>query len=82
MAVAGSFKSSPTISAGDFKISKDGGAFANLTNLPTVTPSGGVAVQLNLTATEMTADQVVITGIDATSPKEWADFGECIPTTA
>ena len=77
-----SFKSSPTIAAGDFKISKAGGAFANLTNLPAVTPAAGVAVELVLTATEMNADWVLITGIDQTSPKEWADFSIAISTTA
>ena len=77
-----SFKSSPTIAAGDFKISKAGGAFANLTNLPAVTPAAGVAVELVLTATEMNADWVMITGIDQTSPKEWADFSIAISTTA
>jgi len=53
-------KVNPTITAGDFKISKDGGAFTNLTNLPTVTPAGGTAVQISLTATEMTCDKAVI----------------------
>ena len=77
-----SFKSSATIAAGDFKISKDGGAFSNLTNLPAVTPAAGVGVELVLTATEMNADRVLITGIDQTSPKEWADFSIAISTTA
>lgn len=77
-----SFKANPTIAAGDFKISKDGGAFANLTNLPSVAPASGVAVKLDLTSTEMNADNVVIVGIDQTSPKEWADFILSIPTTA
>lgn len=77
-----SFKSNPTLAAGDFKISKDGGALNNLTNLPTVTPSGSVIVSLSLTATEMNADRVVIVGIDQTSNKEWADFSIAISTTA
>lgn len=65
-------QANPTIASGDFKISKDGGAFANLTNLPTVTPAAGVAVQLSLTSTEMNADRVVITAIDAAGD-EWCD---------
>ena len=65
-------KANPTIAAGDFKISKDGGAFANLTNLPAVTPAAGTAVQLSLTATEMNADNIVITCIDAAGA-EWCD---------
>jgi len=77
-----SFKSSATIASGDFKISKDGGAFSNLTNLPAVTPASSVGVELQLTATEMNADRVLIIGIDQTSPKEWADFSIAISTTA
>lgn len=74
-------KASPTIAAGDFKISKDGGAFANLTNLPTVTPSGGTAVQLSLTSTEMNADNIVIACIDAAGA-EWCDQFINIQTSA
>lgn len=81
MTVAGSFKANPTIAAGDFKVSKDGGAFANLTNLPTVTPAAGVMVFLSLTATEMNADSVAIVGIDQTATKEWADISIDILTT-
>lgn len=74
MAAAGTFKSSATIAAGDFKVSKDGGALANLSTLPAVTPAASVMVKFTLSATEMTADNVTIVGIDQTSPKEWADF--------
>jgi hypothetical protein len=77
----GTFKSNPTIAAGDFKVSKDGGAFANLTTLPTVTPASSVSVQITLSATEMTADVVMVTCIDQTAPKEWADLSFSIPTT-
>ena len=34
-------KASPTLAAGDVKISGDGGAFANLNTLPSVAPAGG-----------------------------------------
>lgn len=67
------FKAGPTIAAGDFKVSKDGGAFANLTNLPAAAPAAGVNVELSLTATEMQCDRLVISCIDQTSPKEWDD---------
>jgi hypothetical protein len=77
-----SFKANPTIATGDFQVSKDGGAFNNLTTLPTVTPASGVAVKISLSATEMNADNVTITGIDQTATKEWADFMLSIPTTA
>lgn len=76
-----SFKTNPTIASGDFKISKDGGAFANLATLPAVTPTGGVAVKIELSSTEMNADNVMIVGVDQTATKEWADFALSIPTT-
>jgi hypothetical protein len=82
MANPGSFKANPTIAAGDFKVSKDGGAFTNLDTTPDVDPDAGVAVKVALTATEMNADSVVIAGIDQTTPKEWADFVMSIPTTS
>lgn len=78
----GNFKANPTIAAGDFQISKDGGAFANLATLPTVTPASGRAVKITLSATEMNCDNVVVQCVDQTSPKEWADFVLSIPTTA
>ena len=77
----GNFKANPTIAAGDFQISKDGGAFANLATLPTVSPASGRAVHIQLSSTEMNADNVVIQCVDQTSPKEWADLVISIPTT-
>lgn len=82
MANPGAFKANPTIAAGDFTVSKDGGAFANLTTLPTVTPAAGKTVKISLSATEMNADNVTIMCSDQTSPKEWADLVISIPTTA
>lgn len=78
---AGSFKSNPTIAAGDFKVDKDGAGLTNLTTLPTVSPASSVLVLIELSATEMNADVVTIVGIDQTSPKEWADIVISIPTT-
>lgn len=77
-----SFKASPTIAAGDFKVDKDGAGLADLATLPTVSPAGGVLVLIELSATEMTADVVSIVGIDQTGPKEWADIVVSIPTTS
>lgn len=82
MANPGSYKAGPTIAAGDFKVSKDFGAFANLNTLPAVAPAAGVQVQITLSATEMTADVVLVTCIDQTVPKEWADFSFAIITAA
>ena len=82
MSAAASYKANPTIASGDFKISKDGGALANLSTLPTVAPAAGIAVKIELSSTEMNADNVFIQAIDQTSPKEWADFVLSIPTTS
>jgi len=52
--------------AGDVKISKDGGAAANVTNLPTAIAMGNTAMwDFNLTATELQAAKIMITVADA-----------------
>ena len=82
ISAVGSFKSTPTLAAGDFKIDKDGAGLNNLATLPTNVPAASVCVLLELSATEMNADVVTIVCIDQTSPKEWADFVLSIPTTS
>lgn len=77
-----SFKGTPTLAAGDFKVDKDGGGLTNLATTPSVSPAATVCVLLTLSATEMNADVVTIAGVDQTNPKEWCDFVMCIPTTA
>lgn len=77
----GKYKSNPTIAAGDFKISKDTGTFANLATLPTVTPAAGVNVHISLSATEMTADNVAIVWQDQTTLMEWPDGSMNIVTS-
>lgn len=64
-------KVAPSISAGDFKISLDGGAFANLATLPVVTPTGTQGVKFVLSAAEMTADNIMILCNSASS--NWCD---------
>lgn len=55
-----------TPAAGDVKISKDGGAAANVTNLPSAITMGNTAMwDFSLTATEMQAAQVMVTVADA-----------------
>lgn len=78
----GTFKSSPTIAAGDFKVDKDGGGLNNLGTLPTVDPTGTVLVKITLSSTEMNADVVTVICHDQTVPQEWADFVFSIPTSA
>lgn len=65
-------KANPTLASGDFKVSIDGGSFANLATLPTVTPASGTAVKISLSAAEMNGDNIVVTCIDA-SGAEWCD---------
>lgn len=55
-----------TPAAGDVKISKDGGAAANVTNLPTAIAMGNTAYwDFSLTATELQAAKVVVTVADS-----------------
>lgn len=75
------FQSSPTLAAGDVQVSKDGGALANLTTLPVVTPAASVLVQVDLSATEMTADLVMVVFRDAAGA-QWDDLLLVIPTVA
>lgn len=78
---AGSFKSNPTIAAGDFKVSIDGGSLSNLTTLPSVSPASSVLVLIELSASEMNGDVISVVCIDQTAPKEWCDLVLSIPTT-
>lgn len=80
MANPGSFKAVPTIAAGDFKVSTDGSALANLATLPTNTPSGSIWLQVAFSSGEMNGDVVQFQAIDQTATKEWADYAECILT--
>lgn len=81
MANPGSFRSNPTIAAGDFKVDKDAGGLTNLGTLPSVSPGSSVLVLITLSSTEMNADVVTLVCIDQTAPKEWADLVISIPTT-
>lgn len=73
MAGSGLFKANPTLASGDVKISLDGGAFANLTTLPAVTPASGKAVKVTLSQAETNADSLSIVFSDAAGA-EWADL--------
>ncbi len=74
-------KGSATLAAGDVQVSKDGGAFANLTTLPAVTPAAGKGIKVTLSATEMTADNVTVVFSDAAGA-EWCDLIVNIATAA
>lgn len=68
-----SFKASPTLAAGDFKISRDNSALSNLATLPVVLPASGRIVKIVLSATEMTADRITVQCVDAAGA-EWDDL--------
>jgi hypothetical protein len=80
-ALTGGLRINPTIAAGDFKISKNGGALADLATLPVVEPAGSMWVKIALSTTEMNTDTVAIQAIDQTAIKEWSDWAICILTT-
>lgn len=75
---AADFKGNPNRVAGDFKISKDGGTFIDLSTLPVVDPTGSVVIKYALSATEMQAITIIITSIDADG--EWEDNAIIIET--
>lgn len=65
-------KTTPTLAAGDVKVSKDNGATANITTLPAETPASSGILQVDLSGTEMTADLVTVIFRDAAGA-EWND---------
>ena len=73
-------KVNPTLATGDFKVSKDGGALANLTTLPSVSPASSRLIAVALSATEMTADRVDVQAVDAAGA-EWDETLISIITT-
>ena len=75
------FQVAPTIAAGDFKVSTDGGAYANLATLPVVTPAAGSTVKISLSAAEMNGASVHVQCRDAAGA-EWCDFSFNLQTTA
>jgi len=74
------FKTSVTLAAGDITVSKDGGAFSNITTLPTEIGTSGV-LPIALSATEMNADRVTVRFHDAAGD-EWQDALVTIYTAA
>ena len=74
-------KANPTIASGDFKVSIDGGAFANLATLPSANPASGRAIMIDLSSTEMNGDNIVVQCVDAAGA-EWCDKLIAIQTTA
>jgi hypothetical protein len=63
------FLNAPSFASGEVQVAKDGGAFANITTLPA---ASGRLVEVNLSATEMTADNIAVQFLDGSS--EWCDL--------
>lgn len=80
-AASTAFQSTPTLAAGDFKVSIDGGALANLATLPTNTPASSKMVKFSLSGAEMTGDNITIICSDAAGA-EWCDVVFNIQTAA
>lgn len=74
------FQVNPTLATGDAKVSKDGGALANLATLPSVIGSSAI-VQIDLSSSEMTADNVAVLLSDA-SGAQWCDLMINLQTAA
>lgn len=74
-------KANPTIASGDFKVSTDGSAFANLATLPSANPASGRAVMIDCSAGEMNGANIVIQCVDAAGA-EWCDLMINLQTTA
>lgn len=72
ISVSGGFQVNPTIAVGDFKVSIDGGAYANLATLPVVMPAGSTSVKFSLSAAEMNGDKITVQCIDVAG-NEWED---------
>jgi hypothetical protein len=73
-------QANPTLAAGDVKVSIGGAALANITTLPVVTPAGARSVQVDLSASEMNADNVIVIFADAAGA-EWCDLMISINTS-
>lgn len=67
-------KQNPTLAAGDFVISKDGGSISALASLPVVAAnSASLSVAFTISTTEAQAKRIDIIAKDQTSPREWKD---------
>src|SRR3990167_2827967 len=65
----GDLHNSATLAAGDFRIKKDSGGWADVFNLPVNEDEGWYS--WTPTAAEMQAKQIVFKGYDATVPQDW-----------
>lgn len=75
-----SFRESPTIAAGDFKVATDDGAPANPATIPVFDADFAKRIKIVLSASEMNGDAITIIASDAAGA-EWADYTETYHTT-
>jgi hypothetical protein len=62
----------PTIAAGDFQVSTDGGSWSNLDTLPSLSPAADQQVKITVSIAEMTGKKVAVRAVDAAGA-EWED---------
>ena len=74
-------QSTPTLAAGDFNVSTDGGSLGALATTPTVTPASSKMVKISLSAGEMNGDNITVVCSDAAGA-EWCDLVVNIQTSA
>lgn len=73
------FQANPTLAAGDVKVSIDGGSLNNLATLPSATPAASKLLRVDLSAAEMTGNQIMVLFSDA-ADSEWQDAMVMIST--
>src|SRR3990167_4896134 len=74
-------QSNPTLAAGDFNVSTDGGSLGALATTPAVTPASSKMVKISLSADEMNGDNTTVVCSDAAGA-EWCDLTINIQTSA
>jgi hypothetical protein len=74
-------QASPTLAVGDFKVSIDGGALANVSLLPTNTPGASAMVKITLSQAEVNGDNIAVFCSDAAG-SEWCDLTVNIQTVS
>lgn len=67
------FQLDPTIEAGDFQLSRDGGGLIDLFTLPVVDPAGSFLVRINLSAIEMDGEKLNVVAVDQAGA-EWDEM--------
>lgn len=62
-----------TLATGDVKVSKDGGALANVASLPTAAPASSGVWRWTPSSTELQCEQLHLVVVDQTATKVWLD---------